>query len=162
MECVRTQAMGLRYSRQHELFQVFSKNQRPQGDPAAVVFTENCLLTTDNFLRCRLRLLGGTRCRVLPLELIDAASRVDQLLLASKERMAGRADFHADIALVRRAGLEGVPAGAGDINFVVSGVNTDLHFLTGIPFEISIVPKTQTPVTGSPQSRGLVAFGIKA
>ena len=70
--------------------------------------------------------------------------------------MAGRADLHADIALVRRARLEGVAAGANDVDFVVSGVNTSLHLVWGNPFETSSVPKTRTPV--SPEGpRGRVA-----
>src|ERR1022692_4790300 len=98
-------------------------------------------------LRYRLLcLLGGARFLVLPLELVDAAGGVHQLLLTGEERVAGRADFHADIAFMRRARLEGMAAGADHIQFVVSGVNSDLHFITGIPFEtLSIPPKKTNP-----------------
>jgi hypothetical protein len=39
---------------------------------------------------------------------------------------------------VGRARLEGVPAGADHINFVVSGVNTSLHLLRGFLSGISV------------------------
>jgi hypothetical protein len=42
--------------------------------------------------------------------------------------------------------LELVAAGADDADFVVCGVNTGLHFITGNPFEIISIAKTQTPV----------------
>src|ERR1035441_2946038 len=87
-------------------------------------------------LRYRLCLLGGARFLIFPLELVDAAGGVHQLLLAGEERVAGRTDFHADIAFVRRARFEGMAAGADYIQFVVSRVNSGLHFVTGIPFEI--------------------------
>jgi len=40
------------------------------------------------------------------LETFDAAGRIHQLLFAGEERVAGGADFHADVALVRGFGLE--------------------------------------------------------
>jgi len=97
-------------------------------------------------------LLGGHFCGfgflgflILLGEAVDAAFRVHQLLLAGEERMAGGADFHAHVALVGGARLEGVSARADDVDFVVSGVNTGLHFVTGIPFEISSIPKKHKP-----------------
>ena len=59
--------------------------------------------------------------------------------------MAGRADLDADVALVRRARLEGVAAGANDVDFVVSGVNTSLHLVWGNPFETFSVPGNTNP-----------------
>jgi hypothetical protein len=41
--------------------------------------------------------------------------------------MTGRADFHADVALVGRPGLEGVSASADHINFGISRMNASLH-----------------------------------
>src|SRR3569833_2705593 len=41
-------------------------------------------------------------------ELVNAASRIDQLLLAGEEGMAARADFDADVALIGGAGAEGM------------------------------------------------------
>ena len=65
-----------------------------------------------------------------------------------------RTDFHANIALVRRACFEGVAAGADHIDFVISGVNTSLHFVTGIPFEIFSISEMKTPVTLSNHGGG--------
>src|SRR5215467_14162226 len=48
---------------------------------------------------------------VLSLESLDTAGRIDQFLLAGKERMAFRADFKMDFRF-RRAGLKGFAAGA--------------------------------------------------
>jgi len=102
--------------------------------PALLLYREILLF---GLLRRRLSsLLAGARILVLLLEAVDSTGRVYQLLAAGKERMAGGADFHADIALVRRTRLEDVAAGADDFDFVVSGVNTGLHDVTGIPFEI--------------------------
>src|SRR6185295_4231392 len=64
---------------------------------------------------------------VLLLEPVDAALRVDQLLLPGKKRVAVGADFHADVALMSRAGFERVPAGANDVDFFVGGVNSSFH-----------------------------------
>jgi hypothetical protein len=92
-----------------------------------------------------LGLFGAAGGLVLLFEAVHASSRIDQLLFTSKERMAGGADFHSDIALVRRARFEGMAAGADDINFVVSGVNTGLHFSTGILSRFSVYQKYEPP-----------------
>src|ERR1017187_6723738 len=82
-------------------------------------------------LRRRLHnLLGAARDRVLLFEAIDSSGGVHQLLAAGEERVARGADFHTHVALVGGARLEGVGARAGDINFVVSGVNSSLHVVT--------------------------------
>src|ERR1035437_1221623 len=82
-------------------------------------------------LRRRLNsLLGATRDRILLFEAIDTSSGVHQLLAAREERVARGADFHTHVALVGRTRLEGVGARARDIDFVVSGVNSSLHFVT--------------------------------
>jgi hypothetical protein len=60
-------------------------------------------------------------------------------LTAREERVTGRADFHTNIALVRRPRLEHVAARADHINFIVRGMNTSLHFVTGNPFETFII-----------------------
>src|SRR5208283_5452714 len=97
----------------------------------------------DAFSRCGLCLLVAARSLVLLLEPVNAARGVHQLLAAGEERMAGGTDLHADIALVRRAGLESVAAGANDVDFLISGVNTSLHCVGGNPFETPSVPKTR-------------------
>ena len=71
---------------------------------------------------------------VLLLEPVDPSGRIYQLLSAGKERVAGGADFHADVAFVRGARFKGMSAGADDVNFVVCGVNTCLHDVKGSPF----------------------------
>src|ERR1039457_3428048 len=82
-------------------------------------------------LRRRLNnLFGAARDRILLFEAIDASGGVHQLLAAGAERVARGADFHTHVALVGGARLEGVGAGAGDINLVVSGVNSSLHVVT--------------------------------
>src|SRR5215831_4298751 len=89
-----------------------------------------------DLLRHRLRLFAAG-ARVLLLEPVDAASRIYQLLPAREEGVAGGADFHADVALVRGARLKHVATRADHVDFVISGVNTSLHFVAGDPFEPS-------------------------
>ena len=60
----------------------------------------------------------------LAAEAVDTASRVHQLLLPGEERVAGRADFDDDVALVCGARLEGGSAGALYIDVVIGGVNS--------------------------------------
>ena len=86
----------------------------------------------------RLNFVGAADGLVLFLEAVYAASGIHELLLTGEERVAARADFHADIALVGGAGLEVVAAGADDVNFVVSGMNSGLHDIAGDPFEIPV------------------------
>jgi hypothetical protein len=66
---------------------------------------------------------GGGGC-YLAAEAFDTACGVDQLLLASKERVAGSADFDDDVALVGGAGLKCIPARAFDVDFLVLRVNS--------------------------------------
>ena len=61
-------------------------------------------------------------------EALDAAGGVHKFLLAGEERVAIRADFHAQhVALDGRARLERVAAGAVHRNGVIVGVNTGFH-----------------------------------
>jgi hypothetical protein len=71
--------------------------------------------------------LAGVRLGELAAEALNAACRVDQLLLAGKERVAGGADFEDDIALVRRAGLEAAATGALDGDIAIVRVNSLLR-----------------------------------
>jgi len=78
-------------------------------------------------------LRGRGRFRLLAValvEAVDAARRVNQLLLAREERVALRADFDVDVALLRRARLERAAAGAVDVRRVVVGMNSLLHFVS--------------------------------
>ena len=72
---------------------------------------------------------------VLLLKPVDPSGRIYQLLSASKERVAGGADFHADIALVRGARPESVSARADNICLIIGRVNTSFHGEKEIPFE---------------------------
>src|SRR4051812_31429659 len=67
--------------------------------------------------------------RVAPLEALDAATRVEELLLARVERVAVRADLDAEVAL-RAPGLERVPAGTVDRRDLVVGVRVRLHVIS--------------------------------
>src|SRR5262245_40689413 len=63
---------------------------------------------------------------VLLLEPLDAARRVDQLLLAGEEWVAGRADLQANVRL-GRSGLELVATRAAHDHAVVLRVDCFLH-----------------------------------
>src|SRR5271154_1735247 len=89
----------------------------PVGGPA--LFPDG-LLTTLVF-----QILGFLE---LLLEAVDASFGVHQLLAAGEERVTVGADFYAQIALMRGTGLEGVPAGADDVYFLVGGMNSGFHF----------------------------------
>ena len=77
-------------------------------------------------------------CRplVFLLEALHAACRINQLLLAGEERVAVRANFHANqIAAESRAGLKGVPARAVHRHIVIIGMNIVFHV-----FDRSVAP----------------------
>ena len=75
------------------------------------------------------------RCRggVLLAELVDAASGVEDLLLAGVERMAVRAHFDLQIVSQSRPRLERIPAGAGHGNFFVFRMRIGFHGVLSIP-----------------------------
>src|SRR5450432_1333618 len=64
---------------------------------------------------------------VLAAEALHAAGGVHQLLLAGEEGVAVRANFNADVALVRRTGHKCVAARAMHAYFVISGMNGCFH-----------------------------------
>ena len=72
-------------------------------------------------------LLSRLGLGVLPAESLHAAGSIDQLLLAGKEWMAARADFYADVALMRRPGGKRVAARAMHTDFVIRGMNSCFH-----------------------------------
>src|SRR2546423_8564251 len=76
-------------------------------------------------LRGRFRLLA-----VALVEAVNATGGVHKLLLAREERVALRADFDVYVALLRRARLERVAAGAVDCDVVVGWMNSLLHFVS--------------------------------
>src|SRR5215813_4625140 len=74
----------------------------------AVAMSTRCL----KYLKLKSVCLGlSCLLVVLSLESFDTAGRIDEFLLASKERMAFRADFEVDFRF-RRTGLKGFAAGA--------------------------------------------------
>jgi hypothetical protein len=64
---------------------------------------------------------------VLAAEALDASGGIDQLLLAGEKRVAIRADFEVNIALMGGSGGKRVPAGAHHADFVICGMNLLFH-----------------------------------
>jgi hypothetical protein len=64
---------------------------------------------------------------VFPLETLDAARRVNQLLFAGEERVAVRADFHVNVFL-RRTSRPRMTAGANDPAFHIFRMNSFFHY----------------------------------
>src|SRR5437763_1830120 len=73
------------------------------------------------------RLAVRTNFGVLATEALDTAGGIHQLLLAGKERVATRADFGVDVALVRGSRGECAAACALHAYFVVCRMNGCLH-----------------------------------
>jgi hypothetical protein len=89
----------------------------------------------DTFDQCTKALLGWrgffrVLLTITPVEPIHAAGRIDQFLLARKERMAGRANFDMQVALAGRARLESLATGAGHGDLLIFRVNSRLHFIS--------------------------------
>jgi hypothetical protein len=74
-------------------------------------------------------------------EALDAARGIKDALLASEERMALRADIHAEV-LLRAADGEGIAAGAGYLRLLVYRVDSSFHGVShGVaPLSLSCVP----------------------
>ena len=68
--------------------------------------------------------LGLARLGVLAAETLDASRGIDKALLAGEERVAARADFNVDVALVGRPGFK--VAAAGALNHHCSVIWVDL------------------------------------
>ena len=66
---------------------------------------------------------GITRSGIFLTELVDAAGRIDNLLLAGIERVAVRAHFDLQIVSEGRAGLERIAARAIDRDLFVFGMD---------------------------------------
>lgn len=69
----------------------------------------------------------GLLARVLLAELVDATCGIDDLLLAGKERVAGRADIKVQIIARGGLGLKTVTAATVNGNLAVIGVNFRFH-----------------------------------
>ena len=109
-------------------------------------------------LRGRLGLFGGAGDFVLLLETVHAAGGIHQLLAAREERVAGGTDFDADVAFVRRFGLERVAAGADHVHRGISRMNSSFHFCGGDPFETLSITKTGNPRGPVRDPRGSIAI----
>lgn len=72
--------------------------------------------------------LGRRFLAVTLIKAIDASRGIDQLLLTGKERVAGGTDFHVQVALLGRARLECLAAGAGNSYLNVFRVNSWFHY----------------------------------
>src|SRR5262249_22037227 len=98
--------------------------------------------------------LRGLRPLEAALEALHPAAGVDELLLARVERVAVRADLDVQLRL-RRAGLEGVPAGAVNRREHVLGVDAGLHCPARIATAVSaatLPPETTTATPFAPSS----------
>ena len=74
--------------------------------------------------------LGGWFLAVTLVETIHASGGIDQLLLTGEERVASRANFDVQVALLGRAGLECLAASAGNSYIDVFWVNSWFHLVT--------------------------------
>ena len=63
-------------------------------------------------------------------ETIHASGGIDQLLFTGEERVASRANFDVQVALLGRAGLECLAASAGNSYIDVFWVNSWFHLVT--------------------------------
>src|SRR5690348_9643397 len=82
-----------------------------------------------------LLLFGAGGFLVFPAEALHASGGVHQLLLAGKERVAIRADFQADIALVGGPGGKCIAARTVHADFFILGMDSCLHFASE-PFAV--------------------------
>ena len=73
---------------------------------------------------------GGWLLAIALVEAIDASRGIDQLLFAGEERVASRANFDVQVALLGRAGLERLAASAGNSYIDVFWVNSWFHLVT--------------------------------
>jgi hypothetical protein len=82
------------------------------------------------------RLLGGLAVclGILPAEALYAPGGINQTLLAGEKRVANRADFNVNIALMSRTGLKIVSACAHHAHCAVIGVDFFLRHLLKGPF----------------------------
>jgi hypothetical protein len=96
----------------------------------------NCRATTPTSGGCLFdRLCRGLLAAVLLAELLDPTRRIDDLLLAREKRVTRRTHFHLEIFAQRGARLEGIPATAGNRDFLVVGVDLVFH---GIVLAVSV------------------------
>ncbi len=71
----------------------------------------------------------GTAC-VSTFEPVNTSGRIDQLLLAGKERVAVGTNFDVQVFLHRRTRLERMAAGTNNVYFLIVRMNFWFHNLT--------------------------------
>ena len=94
------------------------------GPSVLLLLVSSLSLRRGCFRGCFRRLLLA----ITPVKTVNASRSVNQFLLAGKERMARRADFHVQVVFSRRAGLESVPTSAGNSDLVIFRMNSWFHF----------------------------------
>jgi len=117
----------------------FDSGRRYFGTTEATSVETRRLFTNHRLLMLFLHHLGRDSLRrrslsrrllaITPIESIHASGRINQLLLAGKERMAGGTDFHMQLAFTRRSRLESLAARAGHGYFAILRMNSGFHFL---------------------------------
>ena len=70
---------------------------------------------------------AGIALGVFAAEALDAAGGIHELLLAGKERMAGGANFYADVALMGGTGYKGIAASAMHADFTIVRMSRCFH-----------------------------------
>src|SRR5580698_3767037 len=105
----------------HEPKAVFTTNVGPRHSGGPLDPTPAAALLCG----CRFARLG-----ILPAEALYTPRRIYQALFAGEKRVAYRADFHVNVALVGRTGLKVVSAGAQHPHRVISWVNLFLGHLS--------------------------------
>ena len=73
---------------------------------------------------------GGWFLAIALVKAIDTSGGIDQLLLASKERVASRTNFNVQVTFLGGASLERLAARAGDRDINVFWVNSWFHLIT--------------------------------
>jgi hypothetical protein len=113
--------------------------------------------------RKNLVLLRGLCLGVFPAEALHASGGIDELLLAGEKRMAIRANFHRDVALMGRAGHKCITARAVHAHFVVCGMNSCFHRISAFRPTVRPVNHCESlDSTGCPQDSATRAGGEKS
>ena len=95
----------------------------------------------------------------LLVELLDTAGGIDDFLLASVEGMALRADLDVNRLFRCRTSREGIAAGAGNLDFIVGGMDVGFHWVSfryatggcGRPGEVKIILEESRACNTNPE-----------
>src|SRR5687767_13968273 len=100
-------------------------------------------------LLCGVCILG--RFLTIPLiEAVDPSGGIDQLLFPGKERVASRANFYVQVALLSRTCLKSLTARTRDGHFLICWMNLWLHYfpllsLCPVPIVSNLVLSANKP-----------------